>query len=64
MSIDLSKAKEIIDKALTDANNEEFEADTNYNDFLLKVIEGSHKTYKYILFNALLAKSTDENVNM
>ena len=34
-----------------------------YKDFIDYVIDNTHLTYKYVLFTALLSKSTDESVN-
>ena len=34
-----------------------------YKDFIDYVIDNTHLTYKYVLFTALLFKSTDESIN-
>lgn len=37
--------------------------DCPHKDLIDYVIDGTHLTYKYVLFNALLSKATDENLN-
>lgn len=58
-AIDLQRASLILKKAHDEASKP--------NDELSKVIEeiirGSHKTYRYVLVNALLAKATNTNIN-
>lgn len=34
-----------------------------HNSLIDYVIDGTHLTYKYVLFNALLSKATDESLN-
>ena len=57
--IDKKKAEKILEKA--------FKSNCNKSDFNSKLIEhilnGTHKTYKYVLVTALLAKATNEAIN-
>lgn len=60
--VDLDKAKEI----LTAAYNEASSASSTVPEFdslVDKILDGTHLTYKYVLFTELLAKATCEDVN-
>lgn len=61
MSIDVNKtiAKDILMKAMETA----VLVDDNIGNSITAVLRGTHKTYKYVLFTALLAKATNENVD-
>lgn len=59
-SIDLKTASLILDRAY-------IEAEERKDDIGLKIntiLRGPHKTYRYILVTALLAKATDESINI
>lgn len=59
-SIDLKTAALILDRAFTNPKRP-----TGDRGLLIeKILRGSHKTYRYILVNALLAKATDESINI
>lgn len=36
---------------------------TSHQDFIDTILDNKHLTFKYVLFNALLSKATDENIN-
>lgn len=64
MSLDFERARKILEMAYKQACM----LDENYKapelaDFVDCILDNTHKTYKYILVTALLAKATDENIN-
>lgn len=61
MSIDVNKitAKAVLLKAMEVAEL----IDDNVGKAITEVLRGTHKTYKYVLFTALLAKATNEDVD-
>lgn len=66
MKINAKTLKNKADIILQNAYNEaaEFEKKQAVNEnFIRKIILGSHKTFRYILFTALLAKASDPNIN-
>lgn len=59
-SIDLKTAALILDRAFINPKRP-----TGDRGLLIeKILRGTHKTYRYILVNALLAKATDESINI
>lgn len=58
-SVDLKSASLILDRALTKAKfvNDEI------GNLISSVLHDNHKTYKYVLVTALLAKSTNEDID-
>ncbi len=62
-TIDLSKAEEIFRRASAIALSDQFVPTDENKDSVLSIVSGSHLTYRYILVTALLAKSTNQNVN-
>lgn len=59
-SIDLKTAALILDRAFTNPK-----CPTGDRGLLIeRILRGSHKTYRYILVNALLAKATNESINI
>ena len=58
------QAKLTLEKAYADACSPNFQNGQCQHDALIDyVLAGTHLTYKYVLFNALLAKATDETLN-
>lgn len=62
MIIDTKEAELRLELAYQIASSEMIPV-CGYADFLDEVINSTQKTYKYVLFTALLAKSVDETVN-
>ena len=58
-TIDFRTAGLILERALVEAEP----ANDNFGETIYSVLTGSHKTYRYILVNALLAKATNQDVN-
>lgn len=58
-TVDIRTAALILERALKEAQV----VDDNIARSIKKVLTGTHKTYRYILVNALLAKATNENIN-
>lgn len=58
-TIDFKTASLILERALVEASP----ANDSIGDAIRSVLTGSHKTYRYILVNALLAKATNETVD-
>lgn len=59
-NVDLKTAALILDRALTEAELVKDEKGATID----KILTGTHKTYKYVLVNALLAKATNAKVNI
>ncbi len=59
-SVNLKTASLILDRAFLEAKY----AEDELSQRIKGVLEGTHKTYRYILFTALLAKATNEDVNI
>jgi len=59
-TIDLKTAALILERAFTES---EFQ-DDNIGGAIDKILQGSHKTYRYILVTALLAKAENERINI
>ena len=55
-TIDFRTAGLILERALVEANP----ANDDIGETIYSVLTGSHKTYRYILVNALLAKATNQ----
>lgn len=62
MSVDVNKntAMTILLKALTNPAK----VNDSIGEAITEILRGSHKTYKYVLFTALLAKATNEDVDI
>lgn len=62
MSIDVDKlkARQMLIKAYTKPSLEK----DNIGSAISDILRGSHKTYRYILFTALLAKSTNDKIDI
>lgn len=58
-SVDFKTASLVLERALTEAES----IDDEIAQAISAVLRGTHKTYRYILVNALLAKATNEKVN-
>ncbi len=58
-SIDFKTAYLVLEQALAEAET----LDDNISQTIQTVLTGPHKTYRYILVNALLAKATNEKIN-
>ena len=58
-TIDIKTAAIILDRAFTEASP----ANDKTGMLIDKVLHGNHKTYRYILVTALLAKATNEEIN-
>lgn len=58
-NVDLKTAALILDRALTEAAP----INDDIASIITNVLQGTHKTYRYILVNALLAKATNANVD-
>lgn len=58
--VDKDKAKEI----LLDTANRAIRSNDKQGDVIENILRGSHKTYKYILVTALLAKSTNPQIDI
>lgn len=58
--VDLKTAALILDKAFTKPER----PIGNRGALIESILRGTHKTYRYVLVNALLAKATNENVNI
>jgi hypothetical protein len=56
-------AKEALLSAYRRANEDDLRLDVKHRELIDFVLENKHKTYKYILITALLAKATEEAVN-
>lgn len=66
MKINAKILKNKADIVLENAYNEALgfkQEKSGHEDFVQKIILGPHKTFRYILFTALLAKASDSNVN-
>lgn len=59
-SVDLKTASLILDRAFIECEL----ANDDTGKRISRILRGSHKTYRYILVTALLAKSTNENINI
>lgn len=59
-SVDLKTAALILDKAFTKPK----QPSGDRGLLIERILRGSHKTYRYILVTALLAKATNENINI
>ncbi len=64
MSLDFERARKILEMAYKQACM----LDENYKapglaNFVDCILNNTHKTYKYILVTALLAKAIDDNIN-
>lgn len=59
-SIDLKTASLILDRAFIESES----ANDNLCQRIANILRGTHKTYRYILVTALLAKSTNEKINI
>lgn len=59
-SVDLKTAALILDKAFT----KPIQPNDDRGSLIENILRGSHKTYRYILVTALLAKATNENINI
>jgi len=57
--LDLGRAQEVLKAAL---ETQIIQSDPT-TEGILEILYGTHKTYKYILVTALLAKATDERIN-
>lgn len=58
-SIDFKTAYLVLEQALAEAET----LDDDISQTIQTVLTGTHKTYRYILVNALLAKATNEKIN-
>ena len=58
-TVDIKTAALILDRALIEAAT----VDDEIASIISTVLGGTHKTYRYILVNALLAKATNQNVD-
>ena len=62
MSLDVSR--EDASKVLQEAFKNPVEQTDSIGRAIRDVLRGTHKTYKYVLFTAILAKATNENVDI
>lgn len=62
VKIEYTTAEDILKNAIKQAKLK-YELQSDFSDEIKKIILGSHKTYRYIFVNALLAKATNEKVN-
>lgn len=58
-SVDFKTAYLVLEQALVEAET----LDDDISQTIQTVLTGTHKTYRYILVNALLAKATNEKIN-
>ena len=58
-NVDIKTAALILDRALIEASP----VDDEIANIISAVLRGTHKTYRYILVNALLAKATNSKVD-
>jgi hypothetical protein len=63
IQVDHLKANKLLVKALAKATKPGYRPQTSFAAQLRKVILGDHKTYRYVLVTALLAKAVDGRVN-
>lgn len=63
MNVDSTSAKKVLAAAFASASSEGFKPHSPHRAAIQRIINGSHKTYKYILLTALLAKTTNSGVN-
>ncbi|HDX9590785.1 TPA: restriction endonuclease, SacI family [Bacillus pseudomycoides] len=63
MIIPKEKAESILETSFELANSNDYSPSSKFTENILKVLNGGHKTYKYIMVNALLAKATSEQIN-
>jgi hypothetical protein len=63
MNIDHQRAGIILSRAHGDARQDDYVPHSRFSREISRIICGTHKTYKYILINALLAKATNPDVN-
>lgn len=61
--MNLDDAKAVLEYAYEASMSEGSEVDESHKKMVDSILQGTHLTYKYILFTALLAKSTDESIN-
>ena len=60
--VDLNDARKVLNKAYNKAlSNPKLQC--QHKSFIDYVLDNTHKTYKYVLVNALLAKATNETIN-
>lgn len=59
-SVDIITASLILDRTFIEASSIEDET----AKIIASILKGTHKTYRYILVNALLAKATNENIDI
>lgn len=62
--MDYEKANEVLDSCNTASQSFTPQNKTRMSTCIDSVLESDHKTFKYILFTALLAKATDESVDI
>lgn len=58
-TVDIKTAALILDRAFLEAKRGE----DNLSQAIIRILHGRHKTYRYILVNALLAKATNESID-
>jgi len=63
VTIDDYRANTIFRNAIDEVLNEGWQPNSQYSNEVNTVILGTHKTYRYILINGLLAKATNELCN-
>lgn len=60
--ISIESAKQVLTQAYEDTCSDKT-PDCDLSQFIDYVIDNTHKTFKYILFTAILSKATDNNIN-
>lgn len=63
VTVSAQQAEAILKKAITAVTDEGWEPKSKQSELISSVILGSHKTYRYVLLNGILAKATNEECN-
>ena len=63
VTVDAQQAEQILRSSIAQVQSEGWGPSGPYSDQIQAVILGTHKTYRYILLNGLLAKATNEDCN-
>jgi hypothetical protein len=63
ISVDHHAALEVLREAVANARAKQYSFSSERSRAIEEIVTGSHLTYRYILFTALLAKATDSRIN-
>ncbi|MDL5376801.1 restriction endonuclease, SacI family [Exiguobacterium mexicanum] len=61
--MNFNQSRSIAEKALKEASKPRYAPESKFKKEIFDILNSSHKTYKYIFVNALIAKANDTNIN-